>query len=205
MQHPIYLTRRIIGGKHRVPYNEAMRKRLTNKEFSLFSPACMGGVICSDLGVRFNSPTVNLYIPFMDFLKMMENLEYYLSLTPVRTFRGFHHYPVLKLGDIKIYCVHYHSYKKAISKWVERASRVNYNDIRIVTSGLPWEREDIVARFEALPYKKLVVTDYEGAPEKPYVVKIKRERGRTATLFNFKNFKGERYYDDVDFVEFFNN
>jgi uncharacterized protein (DUF1919 family) len=70
---------------------------------------------------------------------------------------------------------------------------------------VPWLDEEMVARFEALPYKKLVVTDYDKAPEKPYVIKIKTNRGRTATLFNFKNFKGERYYDEVDFVEFFNN
>ncbi len=205
MQHPIYLTRRIIGGKHRVPYNEEMRSRLTNKEFSLFSPACMGGVICSDLGVRFNSPTVNIFIRFPDFLKLMENLPYYLSLTPTKTCRFPHRYPVLMLGDIKLFCVHYYTAKQAIKKWVERAKRVNYNDVRIVTSGLPWLDEEMVARFEALPYKKLVVTDYDKAPEKPYVIKIKTNRGRTATLFNFKNFKGERYYDEVDFVEFFNN
>ncbi|MBQ9115146.1 MAG: DUF1919 domain-containing protein [Clostridia bacterium] len=204
MQHPIYLIRKIFGEHNRKPYLMEMRSRLTNHDFSLFSPACMGGVICSDLGVRFNSPTVNLLIRFDDFLRLMENLSYYLSLTPVPTKREGKHFPVLLLGDIKIYCVHYHSNKKAIQKWVERAKRVNYDDIRVIMSGLPWQNEDIVRRFEALPYKKMVVTDYPDAPQKDYVKKIVTNRGKTATLFNYKNFKGQRYYDQVDFVEFFN-
>lgn len=205
MQHPIYLIRKIFGEHKRKTYNDECRARLTNKDFSLFSTTCLGGVVCSDLGVRFNSPTVNVFIDFGDFVKLMERLPYYLSLTPQKTNREGHTYPVLKLDDIKIYCVHYHSNKRAIEKWLTRAKRVNYQDVRILTAGAPWYDEEIMARFEALPYKKLVVTDWSGAPDKPYVKKIVTNRGKTATIFNFKNFKGERYCDDVDFVEFFNN
>ncbi len=206
MQHPIYLLRRIIGGRKRAPRELEERARLKNKDFSLFSSSCLGGVVCSDLGVRFNSPTVNVFIRFDHFLKMMENLPYYMSLTPVKTNREGHIYPVLLLDDVKIYCVHYHSTKRAIEKWVTRAKRVNYSDIRILLAGFPWAYPEMVERFEKLPYKKLIITDYEEAPDKPYVKKISCKRGKTATIFNFKNFRGERYYDGkVDFVEFFNN
>jgi len=206
MQHPIYIIRRILGGRKRAPLEKEERSRLKNKDFSLFSSSCLGGVVCSDLGVRFNSPTVNVYIRFDDFLKMMENLPYYMSLTPVKTKREGHLYPVLLLGDVKIYCVHYHITKHAIEKWVTRAKRVNYADVRVIVAGLPWNYPELVERFEKLPYKKLVVTDYQDAPNLPYVKKISCKRGKTATIFNFKNFKGERYYDgQVDFVEFFND
>ncbi|MBO7156869.1 MAG: DUF1919 domain-containing protein, partial [Clostridia bacterium] len=89
---------------------------------------------------------------------------------------------------------------------MSRAKRVNYDDIRIILGGLPWGHEDLMALFEALPYKKLIVTTYDKAPDDDYVVKVKEKIGWTGISFNFKNFKGERFYDKyVDFVSFFNN
>ena len=36
-----------------------LRYRNKNKDFTIFSSTCIGGVISSELGVRFNSPFVN--------------------------------------------------------------------------------------------------------------------------------------------------
>ncbi len=205
MQNPIYLIRRIIGGHKREEYKKRANAKLLRKDFSVFAPACIGGVVTSDMGVRFLSPTVNLAIRMTDFIKMMENLPYYMSLTPKKAPREGHLYPVITVGDIKVYCVHYHLYKTAINKWVERAKRVNYDNVCIISGWAPFEDEELLKRFEALPYKKLVITDYEKAPDKPYVAKLKPiKRGRTSNIFNFKNFKGERFYDEYDFTEFFN-
>ncbi len=205
MQNPIYLLRRIIGGHHRKEYVLKANAKLKNKDFSVFAPACIGGVVCSDMGVRFQSPTVNLLILWEDFIKMMENLPYYMSLEPKKAPREGHLYVVMTVGDIKVYCVHYHSFRVAKAKWMARAKRVNYDNIYVVSGWAPFYDENLIARFEALPYKKLVVTDYHLAPEKPYVAKLKPiKRGRTSNLFNFKNFKGERFYDECDFTKFFN-
>lgn len=38
------------------------QKRLKNRDFSLLSSNCNGVFILHDLGLRFNSPTVNLWI-----------------------------------------------------------------------------------------------------------------------------------------------
>jgi uncharacterized protein (DUF1919 family) len=40
---------------------KAERSRLTNKEVTIFSSNCIGGVIYHDLGLRFMSPTINLF------------------------------------------------------------------------------------------------------------------------------------------------
>lgn len=37
------------------------------------------GVILHELGERFNSPTVNLFFKAEDYLKFLENLDYYLK------------------------------------------------------------------------------------------------------------------------------
>ena len=89
-----------IGKKYRKKFrNKKERKKLKIDNFSIISNNCIGGVIYNDLGKKFLSPTVNLYIKPTDFIKFLENMEYYLSLEikpcktplkyPVRSFRGY--------------------------------------------------------------------------------------------------------------------
>ncbi len=59
--------------------NAENRKRLKNKNFTVLSNNCVGGVILHELGERFNSPTVNLFFKAEDYLKFLENLDYYLK------------------------------------------------------------------------------------------------------------------------------
>ena len=56
------------------------KRKIKNKDFSLFSTNCNGGILLHDLGLRFNSPTINLWFEVKDFLKYMNNLERYSKL-----------------------------------------------------------------------------------------------------------------------------
>lgn len=69
-----FRDRVLLGGVNRLN-----RLRLKNKEFSLISSNCNGGMILHDLGLRFNSPFVNLWISPSDFIKMLGRLNYYMS------------------------------------------------------------------------------------------------------------------------------
>lgn len=55
------------------------RLRLRNKDFSVISRDCVGGVLLHELGVRFDSPTVNLYLTSENFVKFCKYLKFYLS------------------------------------------------------------------------------------------------------------------------------
>ena len=39
-----------------------LRARLVNRDFTLISNNCCAGIIYSDLGLQFTSPTINLYM-----------------------------------------------------------------------------------------------------------------------------------------------
>lgn len=60
--------------------NKKNRKRIRNKDISIISMNCTGGILLHDLGLKFLSPTVNLFMRAEDFIKFCENLEYYLSI-----------------------------------------------------------------------------------------------------------------------------
>lgn len=55
------------------------RNSLRNKDFTLISNNCCGGVISHNLGLKFLSPTVNLFIPHDDFIYFLNNLDEALS------------------------------------------------------------------------------------------------------------------------------
>ena len=71
---------RVVNKLLRFVYNKYNQRKLSNRDVTLFSSNCNGGVILHDLGLRFNSPFVNLWIKPKDFIKICENPEYYLKL-----------------------------------------------------------------------------------------------------------------------------
>lgn len=91
---------------------------------------CIGGVVYHDCDQKFLSPTVNLCFSPSDFIKFVNNLNYYLSVTPKVTMGQ--DYPIGTLDDIKIFFVHYSSCEEALAKWEERKKRVNYDKIFVV-------------------------------------------------------------------------
>ena len=68
-------------GNIRVRVREARReklladqvRRLKNSGVTVFSSNCVGAVACHDLGMRFNSPTVNLFMKPADYLRFLGN------------------------------------------------------------------------------------------------------------------------------------
>lgn len=110
--------------------NRYYQKKLTNTEFTILCPNCVGGLIYHRLGEKFNSPTIDLTINSDDFCNFLENLEYYISKdveyhstrddgVPIGIIRGDNIY-----SDIKIYFTHYKDFDKARDKWNERKLRI---------------------------------------------------------------------------------
>lgn len=55
------------------------RERLYNKNFTIFSTNCIGGIIYHNLKLRFLSPTINLWISPKDYIKLLEDPQKYFS------------------------------------------------------------------------------------------------------------------------------
>ena len=109
------------------------KKRLDNKNPTIISSDCAGGIISSNLGLKFNSPTINLYFSKGDFWEFVLNLNGYLSCELVEKKDADKSYPVgtLTLNDktIVINFMHYKSFDEAKNKWNERKKRVDFSNI----------------------------------------------------------------------------
>lgn len=143
------MNKRVLSLKNNILINFEKRK-LKTKDFTIISQNCIGGVIYHDLGLKFNSPTINTYIKAPDFIKFISNLEYYLSLDLIVFWDE--KYPIGRLDDIYIHFMHYNSCTEAIDSWNRRKQRVNLKKILVLCT----DRDG----FDDITYQKFIVTKY---------------------------------------------
>lgn len=191
-----------------VSRREKMRSQLKNTTPTFLCPNCLGGILFHDLGLKFQSPTVNLMMFQTDFVKLVLNLDEYLEQE--FTFYDDPDYicPCAYLGDITVHFTHYKTAEEAVSKWKERAERIDRDNMFIFAmerDGL--SREDIQA-LGTLPVRGIVVftaNEYRDIPYALYLPELV-ENGQIE-----KNVLSKSYLDDsriyekyFDFVKWFN-
>ncbi len=179
------------------------KKQLINKEFSLFSCNCIGCCVLNDLGLRFNSPFVNLYLVAKDYLKYLKNPAYYNSLE--LNFIEWNNYPIGMLDDITIYFVHYKTEAECIDAWKRRVERIDYNNLFVLFIERDGCEKSDLLEFDNLPYKNKVVftkNQYNDI-KSSYLIKDFENCTEVGNLINWKS-KEVRYYDAFDFVNWFN-
>lgn len=196
------------------------RRKIKSKEFTLITQNCIGGVIYSNLGMEFTSPTINQFIEDENFVKLVENLEHYMKIKPKKVTDCFIDpidpnikYPIIKIDDIKINCLHYKDCKQAIDDWERRKKRIHWDNILVIANS--WnlhENKKLIERIGRIKYKKIIFTykDYK----KKYCIPLKGdfwrvdERGivRPNITDYMPNNSIYRYFEKMfDFVDFINN
>ena len=141
-------------------YSLCRRARLRSRP-SLISRDCVGGVLCSDLGMEFSSPTVNLFIPEEEFLLFCRHLEAFLSAEPEEVPEHGESYPVGRLatefGTVTLHLMHYASFSEAAQAWERRKRRVDFDNLRIIFHTPPGLPEALAEQFEQLPFDHKVL------------------------------------------------
>ncbi len=135
---------------------EEMKGKLQNRDFSIISQNCIGGVFYHDMGLQFTSPTINLYFTCPDFVKFVLNLDHYLALTPQMTWGE--EYPVGYLEDVAICFQHYDSCSEALKKWEERKKRINREKVVVLCSDMEEFSEEVYAEWKKISFPKLLFT-----------------------------------------------
>lgn len=69
----------IIKNKNEERHIIKLRSRIKNTAPTIISNNCIAGIIYHNLGLKFFSPTINLYISGWDYILFVENLEDYLK------------------------------------------------------------------------------------------------------------------------------
>jgi len=187
---------------------------LNNTEPSIISSNCNGGVIAHDLGLRFNSPFVNLFIKADDFIKLVSNLSEYMDSDLVFTdeynpIYGWLTYPTAYLNDVKIYFMHYKSEEEVLKSWNRRKARINFDNIFILFSDRSGCTQEDLEEFDHLKYKNKIVFTHIPHPEikSSFYIRGYENEKSVGILSEFENAKWpiKRRLDQFDYVKWFND
>ena len=105
--------------------------------------------------------------------------------------------------------MHYHSEQEAREKWEARSQRLDLDNLFIMMTdkdgGKGAKYEDLQA-FDSLPYPNKVVFTHKPYPElkSAFYIKGFENEGEVGDLFTFSGWNGEKYYDQFDYVSWFN-
>ena len=200
--------RSAINKLQRKAINKTFQQQLTNQGMSVISANCVGAFILHDLNQPFNSPFVNLYLDPSDFVRYLQNITFYQAQT-LQFIQTEKPYPVGLLDDLKVHFMHYHSEQEAKEKWEARSQRLDFDNLFIMMtdkdSGKGAKYEDLKA-FDNLPYQNKVVFTHKPYPEfkSAFYIKGFENENEVGDLFTFSGWNGEKYYDQFDYVSWFN-
>lgn len=183
-----------------------MRHKLKNRNFVIIASNCIGGVLLHDLGMRFDTPTINLTIP--KFISFVERYQYYLAIEPKYNEEKSVNYPVFDIDDIEINAIHY-SKEEFLSSWNKRKTRflkriADGAEIIVFAADSQMREERAFERFSMLPYRKVAFSAKKR--EDNCVVYLPKYNNcdtvgdltRYSDVFGRRVF--ERYFDCVDFL-----
>ena len=190
------------------------RNQLKFTDFTIISNNCWGGLVYQYFGLQYATPTIGLFMMDDDYIKFLENLDYYLSqplafishveskyreqLQKETTAKEC--YPIALLDDVEVHFMHYRSVEDARKKWEYRKTRINKDRLLVKMSQRSSNNLTILERFEKLPYKnKLCFTESEHMGKGyVYIPELKRLniQGGDETPF---------VMDKVSLVELINN
>ena len=128
---------------------------------SIISNNCQGFMIYSQLGWRYESPTISTQIVPEEFPKFCGNLERYLSveLGPCKSLSAEHEryvrhlygdipkYPMGLVDDVLVVFRHEPSFEVAAEKWNRRKARVDYKNIGFLFQAYNESYLDAVKEF----------------------------------------------------------
>lgn len=184
-----------------------MRAALTNTTPTFLCPNCIGGILFHDLGLQFQSPTVNLMMFQTDFAKFVLNMEHYLAQELAFFQHPDYTFPCARLGDITIHFTHYHTEEEAAQKWTERSARIDRDNLFVFLEerdGLT--REDML-RLDQIHARGLVIFTANAYPDIPYALQIPKyaSDGEVGNIL-VKSYRDDsrEYEHYFDFVKWFN-
>lgn len=141
------------------------RRKIEDTSFTIISNNCWGGLVYQRYGVPYATPTVGLYFFAEDYIRMLQNLKYYMSIpmTIISVEESKHKevilkrhqemYPIGRIDDVEIVFRHYKTAEEAIEKWERRKQRINYDNLIVKFSEMNLCSEEHIRKFLALPYK----------------------------------------------------
>lgn len=169
-------------------------------------------MILHDLGLRFDTPTINLNISPKEFLLFITYLQEYIAceLKELHTIKYTYPIGILSIqdkGNVHIHFMHYTTFWEAKKKWEERKARIHWNNVFVLLEGAFFDKEiiDACAHVEyPLSVMGICDADYEKHYKFYHGFKWYNNWYPGKSLDYKQLFGLKRYLDDFDYISFLN-
>lgn len=153
------VPKRLDGCIHRKKREQRifeMKRKLKVNHFTVISQNCIGGVFYHDMGLRFESPTINVFFKGSDFVKFVLKMDYYLSCELHMTWGE--EYPIGYVGDVAIHFMHYNTCEEAKSAWNQRKKRIDRKKIIVICTDMEDFTDEVFDLWKQIIYPKVLFT-----------------------------------------------
>ena len=175
---------------------------------SIISNNCVGGALLHDLGLQYQSPTVDLQIMPEEYPKFCKYINDYIQCELIEckpeNLSGWHRdclinmygeippYPLALCGDILICFRHYNSYEEGRDKWNARRKRFDPEHIGYIFYVMDKKYYPYLYEFIECDFPNAVVftENFNTTLGNPYVITPERKDGFLDTAEN-----GKRYFE----------
>lgn len=190
---------------------------MKNNDYTIIARDCVGGILYHQHGMRFLTPTINLFFTPEDFNYLCLNFKEYIECELIEYKDDNIEYPVGilspdNLNPIKVYFLHYDSFKEAKNKWDDRKTRINWDNICVIsTFCYPLEVKTLTPKliedWNKIKYKKVVLVDKKYGFDNEVIIKKPAECNEYAWLLYSpdKDNPMRRTFNDYDFDKFLND
>lgn len=187
-------------------YQRKLRKRIENKDFSIICSNCIGGIIYNRLGLKFLSPTINLWMYQYDYLKFVLDLKKYISLD-LEFIESEYNHPVARLGDITIYFNHYKTNEEAKNSWDIRKKRINYDNLFLIMYDKDGLTEEDLKKIKTIKCRGKIVISNKKYSSIDYVIRIPVNMDNIEARYrlNINKWTGKRKFEEkFNYVKWLN-
>lgn len=193
----------------RTCYHNNKAKRFNGDVPSIICNNCLGGVMLHDLGLPFNTPTINTGIRDQkEFIFFVNHLDEIIDVPLVEIPKSKYNVPaaMIELRDQRLDVVftHYANFEEGYKKWKQRVERLDLNKIVVLLES-PYVSPEIIDAFSQIKYKKAIISKpIQDAPDY-YVPLDIYDNWHPGKVLEYKSlFSFKRWVDDWDYISFLN-
>lgn len=190
---------------------QKMRKNLVNTKPTFLCPNCIGGILFHDLGIQFQSPTVNLMMIKQDFAEFVLHLDDYLERNLIFYKDEMNTCPCAYFSGnnerINLVFTHYRTEEEAAQKWKERSKRINRENLFVFLEERDGLTKEMMLQLGKIRARGLVIFTANSYPDIPYALQIKKysSDGEVGNILAKNILDDSREYEMYfDFVKWFN-
>lgn len=188
------------------------QKKLKNKNFTIISNNCWGGMVYESFNLPKQSPTVGLFFMADEYIKFLqafpdilnEEIEFIDPMESkyvdfLKQDNKYGSYPIGLIGGIEIEFLHYHSKEEVVEKWKRRCERMNFDHLIIKMNDQNLCNEEHIKKFSELPFKNKVFFSSKSY-EIPGTIFIETAKSQEFVLASQEPIIFKRYYDVINVI-----